>query len=67
MMDEKPNFPTITGESMPPSIRSLDEIDQWIQDDYEAFFNRDVYEKQKRRMSANTPFTLKKPPLDDSQ
>jgi hypothetical protein len=57
-VDEKLNFPVITGEPSPPSIRTLDEIDQWIQEDYETFFNQEVYEKQKREMSVNVPFRL---------
>ena len=57
-MAEELNFPRITGDPLPPSIRSLDEIDAWIQQDYEAFFDREAYEKQKRELSVNVPFKL---------
>jgi hypothetical protein len=54
------NFPVIKGEMLPPSIRSVDEINTWIEHDYQYFFNRERYEKQKRQLSVNVPFKLEK-------
>ena len=57
-MPEQLSFPDIGPEQLPPSIRSVDEIDEWIQQDYEAFFDREAYEKQKQELSVNVPFRL---------
>jgi hypothetical protein len=57
-MDDKLNLPVIKGEPLPPSIRSMDEVDKWIEEDYALFFDREVYENEKRLNSVNVPFKL---------
>lgn len=52
------NLPIISGALKPVSIRSVDEIVGWIDENYELFFDRDVYEKQKARFSVNNKFVL---------
>jgi hypothetical protein len=52
-------FPIITGKPLPPSLRSIDEINEWIEQDYRLFFDRKVYEEAKRRNSVNVRFALK--------
>lgn len=52
------NLPVIGPGALPPSIRSLDEIDAWIQEDYELFFDREIYEREKDRMSVSQQFSL---------
>jgi hypothetical protein len=52
------HFPIFTSEPLPPSLRSIDEINQWIEQDYELFFDREIYEKEKMRLSVNVPFVL---------
>jgi hypothetical protein len=56
--DDKLKLPVIENEPLPPSLRTLDEIDQWIEEDYKLFFNREIYEKEKRLNSVNVPFRL---------
>ena len=41
-----------------PSLRSMDEIDEWIEQDFSFLFNRESYEKEKRRCSVNVRFKL---------
>jgi hypothetical protein len=57
-MDDYLNLPRITSEPLPPSIRSIDEVDKWIEEDYALFFDREVYEKEKRLNSVNIQFKL---------
>ncbi|MBN1757490.1 MAG: hypothetical protein JW863_04190 [Chitinispirillaceae bacterium] len=57
-MENDLNLPVITGEMAPPSLRTIDEIDTWIEEDYASFFNREVYEREKRLYSVNVPFVL---------
>ncbi len=52
------NLPRIDGKPLPPSLRSVDEINEWIEQDYALFFNRELYEKEKRRISVNVPFFI---------
>ena len=52
------NLPTLKGEPLPPLLRSIDEINTWIEQDYKLFFNRELYEKEKRLFSVNVPFVL---------
>jgi hypothetical protein len=52
------NLPVLTGPQKPVSIRSIDEIIGWIDENYVLFFDRDVYEKQKARFSVNVKFVL---------
>lgn len=57
-MENKLNLPSFDSEPLPPSPRSMDEINKWIEHDYKLFFNRELYEKEKRRISVNKPFVL---------
>ncbi len=52
------NLPVIENEPLPQSIRSMDEINEWIEHDYQLFFDRKVYEREKRLCSVNIPFIL---------
>jgi hypothetical protein len=56
--DDELNLPEIQIEPTPPSLRTMDEIDTWIEEDYALFFDRDIYEKEKRLNSVNVPFKL---------
>lgn len=58
MSSERLRLPQITTEPSPPSRRSLDEIDQWIEEDYAELFDRESYERRKRELSVNRPFRL---------
>lgn len=40
------------------SVRSMDEIDMWIEQDYELFFDRFEYEKKKLESSVCKRFSL---------
>ncbi len=57
-MDDDLKLPVFENEPLPPSLRTMDEIDQWIEEDYALFFNREIYEKEKRLNSVNVPFRL---------
>jgi hypothetical protein len=57
-MENELNLPSFDSEPLPPSLRSMDEINKWIEHDYKLFFNRDLYEKEKRQNSINKPFVL---------
>jgi len=57
-MDNDLKLPVFTNEPLPPSLRTMDEIDRWIEEDYALFFNRDIYEKEKLMLSVNIPFTI---------
>jgi hypothetical protein len=52
------NLPSLKGEPLPPSLRTIDEVNTWIEQDYKLFFNRELYEKEKRQNSVNVPFVL---------
>ena len=53
------NLPVIRpGQMLPPTLRTIDEIDQWIQENYELFFDREAYEKEKDRLTVTQPFKL---------
>ena len=52
------NLPKIKKSPAPLSLRSIDIINKWIEHDYLYFFNREIYEKQKRLNSVNVKFTL---------
>jgi hypothetical protein len=60
------NFPIFDKEPLPPSLRSMDEVNAWIEEDYKLFFNREIYEKEKRLLSVNVPFVLRKDNKDNS-
>ncbi len=52
-------LPSIESNTMaPPSIRSMDEINKWIEEDYELFFDRKAYEMEKRDQPVAALFTL---------
>ena len=36
----------------------MDEINEWIEQDYLLFFDREAYEQEKRLYSVNIPFML---------
>lgn len=52
------NFPIIEGEPMPQSLHSIDEVNEWIEHDYQLYFDRKVYEREKKLSSVNIPFVL---------
>jgi len=52
------HFPVFTAEPLPPSLRSVDEINTWIEQDYPFLFDRTIYEREKARLSVNVPFRL---------
>ncbi len=54
---ENLQFPKVK-KAVPNSIRTIDEINEWIEHDYKLFFNRKVYEAKKKRLSVNKPFVL---------
>jgi hypothetical protein len=57
-MDDTLDLPDFEKEPFPPSLRTMDEIDKWIEEDYALFFDREVYEKEKLLNSVNVPFRL---------
>jgi hypothetical protein len=52
------DFPVIKEQMAAPSIRSIDEINTWIEEDYKLFFDRKTYEREKRLLSVTKIFTL---------
>lgn len=60
-------LPIIRGKALPPSIRSMDQIEAWIEQDYQIFFRRDVYEAEKDRLSVNARFKLQRPEAGTDQ
>ena len=53
------NLPNIgPGEMLPPTLRDINVIDQWIEEDYALFFDRAVYEREKDRLTVTQPFKL---------
>ncbi len=54
----KLNLPVFTKNPRPHAIRSIDEINEWIEHDYNLFFNCEIYEKEKKRYSVKVPFKL---------
>jgi hypothetical protein len=50
------DFPVFKSEPLAPSLRTIDEIDQWIEQDYLLFFDRTIYDKEKKLYSVNIPF-----------
>ncbi len=57
-MDRDLRLPIIREELLPPALRSMDEINAWIEEDYKNFFDREIYEQEKRSMSVDVPFSL---------
>ncbi len=57
-MNDDLKLPVFENEPLPPLLRTMDEIDRWIEEDYALFFNREIYEKEKRLNSVNIPFKL---------
>jgi len=51
-------LPIITRDTF-SSIRPADEVRQTIEELFPDLFNREIYEKEKRRMSVNVRFCLK--------
>jgi hypothetical protein len=56
--DNELNLPLLKGDPAPSLLRTIDEIDAWIEQDYRIFFDRTIYEKEKSRNSVNVPFVL---------
>ncbi len=56
--EDKLNFPIFKDAPSPPSIRSMDEINDWIAHDFQFVFDRKLYEKKKKQLSVNVPFKL---------
>jgi hypothetical protein len=52
------NLPVFDKPMQPASVRSLDEINNWIEQDYKLFFNRAEYEKNKLKCSVQKPFYI---------
>jgi hypothetical protein len=59
-MNSELSFPVINADLLMPSLRSIDEINAWIEQDYPFLFNREIYEKEKRRCSVNARLKLEK-------
>lgn len=57
-MKKELNFPVFDKEPLPPSSRTIDEVIAWIDEDYELFFDREAYDKEKKECSVNVPFFL---------
>jgi hypothetical protein len=55
---EELNFPVFLEDMAPPSVRTMDEIDSWIEHDYEIFFNREKYTEEKIKLTVGTIFSL---------
>lgn len=52
-------FPVIMGKMAPPSIRSMDEINSWIEHDYALFYDREKFLEDKKKMSVYEKFILR--------
>lgn len=52
-------FPVIKEKMAPPSIRTIDEIDSWIEHDYALFYDQERFLEEKRKMSVYKKFVLK--------
>jgi hypothetical protein len=52
-------FPILKGKMAPPSIRSIDEIDSWIEHDYAFFYDQEKFLEEKKKMSVYDKFVLK--------
>ena len=52
------NLPDFKTGQLPPSLRTIDEIDRWIEEDYLLFFDRESYDREKKLCSVNIPFVL---------
>lgn len=57
-MEPDLDLPRLEREPLEPSLRSIDEIDEWIEQDYPSLFDREAYEEEKKRLSVNVPFRL---------
>ena len=56
------HLPQLPAGPAGPSPRSVDEINEWIEQDYRDLFDREAYEREKRRLSVNVRFSLKRNP-----
>jgi hypothetical protein len=52
------DLPVIKTKMSPPSIRSFEEIEQWLDEMYDQFYDAESYAKEKDRLSVNKMFTL---------
>jgi hypothetical protein len=51
-------FPVFDSKPLPPSKLTLEQTIAWVDENYRLFFNREAYEKKKKALSVNVPFTL---------
>lgn len=52
-------FPEISEKMAPPSIRTIDEIDSWIEHDYALFYDQEKFLEEKKKMSVYERFVLR--------
>jgi hypothetical protein len=52
------DFPVIMDKMPRPSIRSMDEIDAWIEHDYALFYDKEKFLEEKKKMSVYKKFVL---------
>jgi hypothetical protein len=52
-------WPTFSEPMAPPSLRTMDEINQWIEEDFAILMNRERYDEEKLRLSVSEPFHLR--------
>jgi len=52
-------FPRLEREPLPPPLRTMDEIDAWIEENCRLFMDRKIYEAEKIRNAVNVPFRLR--------
>jgi hypothetical protein len=51
-------LPDFEKAMLPVLERSMDDINSWIEEDFELFFNQAIYEDSKKRLSVKYQFTL---------
>lgn len=51
-------FPVIREKMAPTSIRTIDEIDAWIEHDYALFYDQEKFLEEKKKMSVYERFVL---------
>jgi hypothetical protein len=56
--NDGPDLPVSKKNMEPPSVRSMDEIDRWIEEDYALFFDRAEYDKLKKLYAVPVRFSL---------
>jgi hypothetical protein len=56
-------LPSLDREPAPPSAQTLDQIDQWIEQDHDLFFDRESYQRSKLLLSVEQEFVLRESPI----